>query len=71
MSIGSGETHRSGSEERYLRLKEAAARMSVTYKWLYLRIARDEGPPGVKRRGRIILIPEIPFLEWSKQDIIP
>lgn len=56
---------------KYLRIKEAAAIMSVTYLWLYHRIKKGNGPPGTKMRGKMILIPRDSFSEWVKQDIIP
>lgn len=53
---------------KYLRIKEAADVLSVTYLWLYKRVARGDGPPGVKRRGKMFLIPRDEFIEWSRRD---
>lgn len=61
----------SEGKKKYLRIKEAAVIMSVSYIWLHKRIANGEGPPGTKRRGRMVLIPRDAFAEWCKQDIIP
>jgi predicted DNA-binding transcriptional regulator AlpA len=54
----------------FLSLKEAAYLMGVTYKWLWDRIGKPNGPP-FKKRGKLIKLPRDEFSEWSKQDEIP
>jgi len=61
----------SEGNDKYLRIKEAASIMSVSYLWLYTRVASGKGPPGVKRRGGAWLIPRDEFTNWSRQDHIP
>ena len=60
----------SEGNDKYMRLKEAAAAMSVSYLWLWKRVQRGEGPPGTKRRGSMYLIPRDGFEAWCEQDNI-
>lgn len=55
---------------QYLRLKEAANIMAVSYMWLYMRVGKKGGPPH-KRRGGMIVLPRDEFIKWSEQDYIP
>lgn len=54
----------------FIRLKEAALKMEVSYMWLYKQVVEKKAIP-YKKRGASILIPLDKFVPWSQQDIIP
>lgn len=53
----------------FLTVKEGANLVPCSARFLYERIGTAEGPPFF-RRGKKIMLPREPFLEWASQQII-
>ena len=57
------------ASRRYVRIKEAARYLGVSYQFLWKRMGTPEGPP-TQRIGYCWKIPKDEFIEWAKQPII-